>query len=46
MKKKKIRIDDKLVEIVVSIDDEEIEDNRDLFDLEATMDLSEVISNE
>ena len=42
----KVMIDGKEEEIVISIPEEEIEDNSDLLNLEDTMDLSEVIVNE
>ena len=46
MKTEKIIIDGKEQEIYVSVPKEEVEDNSDLFDLEATQDLSGVINNE
>ena len=46
MEKKTIVIDGKEEEIIISIPDEEVEDNSDLLNLEDTMDLSEVTVNE
>ena len=46
MNKENIIINGENEEIYVSIPDSEIEDNSDLFNLEDTMDLSEVIINE
>lgn len=46
MEKKNIIIDGKEEEIYVSIDKEGIEDNSDLFNLDDTVDLSEVLDNE
>lgn len=45
MEKKKIVINGEEEEIFV-VDDDEIEDNRDLFNLEDTQDLSEVVIDE
>lgn len=46
MKKQKIIVDGKEVEVIISVEKEEIEDNSDLIDLEDTMDLSEVVTHE
>lgn len=44
--KMSIIIDGKQEEILLTIPDDEIEDNRDLFNLEDTIDLSEVVIDE